>query len=475
MAKRRILSLILALLTVLSLLPGMQVSAASMKQGSRGSEVKQLQKNLIGMGYLEGSADGIYGAKTKTAVQKFQKDFGLSADGNAGDATQFALRSAIVRVQVELKAAGYAPGTADGKFGTNTQKALKSYQKDNDLCPSGEADPATWASINSSASGMNAASGVKKGSSGTRVRHLQQALIGLGYLSGSADGIYGGKTTEAVKAYQRDFGLGVDGSAGKNTMVSIKNTVVTLQSDLSRKGYSTKGIDGIFGGGSKSAVKAYQRAAGLEATGIAGSKTMKKLYGLALGGTQSSDANVKTWQTTVKPLYQDKDYSKFWYNGGANWKTVKTSGCAGVSVAMAVNALLDTNKHTGQSVMQWYADRGYYKGHGTFHSGVQNFPKSFGLKTTTTAKEKTVIDGLKKDRVAVVLIKDKTGEELFTYHESTGHYILLSGYRCLDGVDQVYVNNPLSYKKTGWFDMDDVMKNAIIRDGLKEPFVIIYR
>ena len=475
MAKKRIISLILALLTVISLLPGMQVSAASLKQGSRGSEVKQLQKNLIGMGYLDGSADGIYGAKTKTAVKEFQKDFGLSADGAAGDATQFALRSAIVRVQVELKSAGYAPGTADGKFGTKTQNALKSYQKDNDLCPSGEADPATWASINSASSGMNATSGVKKGSSGTRIKHLQQALIGLGYLSGSADGIYGGKTTEAVKAYQRDFGLGVDGSAGKNTMVSIKNTVVTLQSDLTRKGYSTKGIDGIFGGGSKSAVKAYQRAVGIDATGIAGSKTMKKLYGFALGGTQSTDANVKTWQTPVKSLYQDKDTSKFWYNNRTKSKTVKTSGCAGVSVAMAVNALLETNKYTGQSVMQWYADKGYYLGSGTFHSGPQNFPKTLGLKTTLTGNRSKVIEHLKKDRLAVVLIKDKTGNELFTYRGSSGHYILLSGYRCLDGVDQVYVNNPLSYKKTGWFDLDDVMKNAIIRDGLKEPFVVIYK
>ena len=140
MAKKRILSLILALLTVLSLLPGMQVSAASLKQGSRGSEVKQLQKNLIGMGYLDGSADGVYGAKTKTAVKEFQKDFGLGADGAAGDATQFAVRSAIVRLQVELKAAGYAPGTADGKFGTKTQKALKSYQKDNGQPQTGEAD-----------------------------------------------------------------------------------------------------------------------------------------------------------------------------------------------------------------------------------------------------------------------------------------------------------------------------------------------
>ena len=142
------------------------------------------------------------------------------------------------------------------------------------------------------------------GSQGAAVKQLQTALNNSG--DGLAvDGIYGAKTADAVKAYQRDFGLGVDGSAGKNTMVSIKNTVVTLQSDLTRKGYSTKGIDGIFGGGSKSAVKAYQRAVGIDATGIAGSKTMKKLYGFALGGNQSGEANVKTWQTTIKPLYQD--------------------------------------------------------------------------------------------------------------------------------------------------------------------------
>ena len=473
MAKKRILSLILALLTVLSLLPGMQVSAASLKQGSRGSEVKQLQKNLIGMGYLDGSADGIYGAKTKTAVQEFQKDFGLSADGNAGDATQFAVRCAIVRVQVELKAAGYAPGTADGKFGTKTQKALKSYQKDHGLTQTGEADTATWASINCASCGMNAASGVKKGSSGTRVKHLQQALIGLGYLSGSADGIYGGKTTEAVKAYQRDFGLGVDGSAGKNTMVSIKNTLVTLQSDLTRKGYSTKGIDGIYGGGTKSAVKSYQRAVGIDETGIAGSKTMKKLYGFALGGAENGDTQVKTWQTPIKPLYQDTDYSKFWYNDGKYSKTVKTSGCAGVAVAMAVNGLLNTSKHTGQSVMQWYADNGYYKGNGTYHNGVLLFPRTLDLNTTFCSKEDKLVEHLKKDRLAVVLIKDKTGQELFTYHESNGHYILLSGYRVKDGVDQVYVNNPLSWKDSKWFDLDDVMANAITRTGF-QAFVVIY-
>ena len=475
MAKRRFLALVLALLTVLSLLPAVQVDAAAMKQGSRGTDVKQLQQNLIGLGYLDGSADGIFGIGTKNAVKKFQKDFGLSADGSAGEATQSALRSAVVRLQVELKAAGYAPGSADGKFGAKTKKALQDYQSDNKLSRTGEADSATWASINRETAGLKISS-LKKGSSGTQVKYLQRALIGLGYLNGVADGQYGSKTAAAVREYQRAHGLGVDGSAGKNTMTSIKNTVVALQSDLTRKGYDAKGIDGVFGSGTKSAVKAYQRAVGVTVSGIAGSKTMKKLYGFALGGDDSTGGSqVQSWQTLIDPLYQDKDFSKFWYNDRKNWKTVKTSGCAGVSVAMAVNALLDTNEHTGQSVMQWYADNDYYLGSGTYHSGVVKFPKTLGLKTTLTGKESKVVEHLKKDRLAVVLIKDKTGEALFTYTGSSGHYILLSGYRVNNGVEQVYVNNPLSYKRSDWFDLDDVMENCIIRKGLTEPFVIIYK
>lgn len=474
MAKKRIISLLLALLTVLSLLPSVRVDAAAMKQGSRGSNVKQLQQNLIGLGYLEGSADGSYGAKTKAAVKEFQRDFGLSADGNAGEATQSALRSAVVRLQVELKLAGYAPGSADGSFGSKTRKALQTYQANNKLAQTGAADSATWAVINRFTDGMKV-SALRKGSSGTQVKYLQRALIGLGYLNGTADGQYGSKTAEAVRDYQRAYGLGVDGSAGKNTMTSIKNTIVALQSDLTRKGYNANGTDGVFGGGTKSAVKAYQRAVGITVTGIAGSKTMKKLYGYSLGGNETSGGGEQRWKTWIDPLYQDKDTSKFWYNNRTQWRTVETSGCAGVSVAMAVNALLGTQKHTGKSVMQWFADHGYYLGSGTYHNGLVQFPRTLGLKTTLTGNRNKVIEHLKKDRLAVVLIQDKTGEALLTYKGGGGHYILLSGYRISDGEDQVYVNNPLSYKKSGWFDLDDVMANAIIRDGLKEPFVVIYK
>ncbi len=54
------------------------------KQGSRGVYVMVLQDALTYIGYNLGNIDGIFGAKTKTAVQKFQKANGLSQDGIVG-------------------------------------------------------------------------------------------------------------------------------------------------------------------------------------------------------------------------------------------------------------------------------------------------------------------------------------------------------------------------------------------------------
>lgn len=57
------------------------------KRGSTGGEVTQIQQKLINWGYLTGSADGVYGAKTEAAVKRFQQSNGLTADGIAGSAT----------------------------------------------------------------------------------------------------------------------------------------------------------------------------------------------------------------------------------------------------------------------------------------------------------------------------------------------------------------------------------------------------
>ncbi len=89
-----IFSLTLALAMILSLLfiqDGEVADAATLKQGSRGDLVKTVQTKLIRWGYLKGSADGIFGAKTKAAVIAFQKKNGLTADGVIGTRTAQAL------------------------------------------------------------------------------------------------------------------------------------------------------------------------------------------------------------------------------------------------------------------------------------------------------------------------------------------------------------------------------------------------
>lgn len=468
---KRTVALLLALILLICAVPG--VSAASMKQGSKGSDVKRLQKNLIGLGYLQGEADGSFGSDTRRAVEKFQSAFGLKVDGSAGNATQTAVRNAVVRLQVELDKLGYAPGGADGSFGSKTKNALLAFQKNNGLSRTGVADKETWAAINAMSGGMRADISVRKGSFGTQVQRLQKALIGLGFLSGSADGHYGPLTQEAVRQFQKAYGLSVDGSAGKHTMTALKNAVVALQSDLARKGYSSGTIDGVYGSGTKAAVKKYQSDRGISANGVAGPSTMKQLYGYSMGGTDT--AEVKTYKILIDPLYQDGDYSKITYGYANSYTTtVKESGCGGVATAMALNAMKDTDRFTGQNVMQWFADHDYYWGQGTKHEGIYAYAKALGLNAAYCGKADDLVEHLKKNRVAVALIKDKTGEALFTYRGGGGHYILISGYREKNGVDQVFVNNPLSYKGNRWFDLKDLMANAIIRSGLENPFIVIY-
>lgn len=55
--------------------------------GSRGEEVRQIQKKLKSLGFYSGTVDGIYGTRTKNAVIAFQKSCGIKADGIAGPTT----------------------------------------------------------------------------------------------------------------------------------------------------------------------------------------------------------------------------------------------------------------------------------------------------------------------------------------------------------------------------------------------------
>lgn len=464
---------VLAMIMLLAALP--MASAATYKQGSRGEAVRDIQENLIGLGYLQDGADGSYGSKTAAAVRAFQEDYGLEMDGKAGQITQTALRNAVVRVQVELKKLGYAPGNADGHFGTKTASAVRAFQKKAGLKQTGEADPETRREIDSRSGGMRAYAAIPKGSSGTQVKYLQQALQGLGFEVGTVDGHYGSKTESAIRAFQQAYGLSVDGSAGKMTMTILKNTVVALQSDLARRGYESGTINGIFGNGTRAAVKEYQQDNGLEASGVAGPATMRSLYGYSLGGSDVVVAN--TYKTWIDPLYQDTDSREFsYYYYGKKTTTVRKSGCAGVAVAMVMNALKKTDRFDSREVMEWMVDKGYYWGEGTKQKGLWDYPRSEGLNSTYCDSASDLISNLQRGRLAIALIKDKTGDAFFCRSGSRGHYIVISGYRQHNGVDQIFVNNPLSYKPSKWYDLEDLMANCINENEYyANSFVVIYK
>lgn len=68
-----------------------------MKKGDKGEHVKQLQMQLMRLGYkmLPYGADGSYGSITEKAVKSFQSDHGLVVDGKAGPNTQARLKTII--------------------------------------------------------------------------------------------------------------------------------------------------------------------------------------------------------------------------------------------------------------------------------------------------------------------------------------------------------------------------------------------
>lgn len=86
-----VLAFIVAVTLIVVLSTTIFANAATVKVGSRGTVVKTIQTKLKRWGYYTGSVDGVFGAKTKSAVQLFQRKNGLTADGIVGSATAKAM------------------------------------------------------------------------------------------------------------------------------------------------------------------------------------------------------------------------------------------------------------------------------------------------------------------------------------------------------------------------------------------------
>jgi N-acetylmuramoyl-L-alanine amidase len=77
-----------------------------------------------------------------------------------------------------------------------------------------------------------------QGSSGSTVRTIQQKLKNWGYYKGSVDGIFGSKTKEAVKYFQRKNKLTVDGKAGPKTLKAMGISTSSSSSSNATSSYS---------------------------------------------------------------------------------------------------------------------------------------------------------------------------------------------------------------------------------------------
>ncbi|MDY3832112.1 MAG: peptidoglycan-binding protein [Candidatus Ventricola sp.] len=350
-----------------------------LKQGTSGVEVRKLQGRLAELGYYAGGVDGIYGETTASAVKAFQRANGLSGDGQAGVQTQSKLYSSSARyasspvatanpdatrtltlgmtgndvyaLQERLIELRYLSGVADGVFGAETQAALIAFQKNNGLTADGNAGSSTLKKLAGSCKAATRTtptpvpSGtvtLREGDEGENVYILQAYLFELGYYTGRIDGRFSAETTEAVKAFQRANGLTADGIAGKGTQSKLTSgsaipagnanengqesgtppqtselttlrrgdksaQVMVMQQYLMELGYLSTQPDGQFGAGTERAVKLFQEANGLTADGVAGKGTLSILYSgsaVAYGGSSggsSSSGSVPSATATPRP------------------------------------------------------------------------------------------------------------------------------------------------------------------------------
>ena len=320
---------ILLLAGILSLQAIGALADTYIRLGSSGSEVSDLQTALKALGCYAGDITGHAGEKTVAAIKAFQSKYGLTADGIAGPdtlqkiQTVYAGSSAspaswvstdtVKEVQTMLKAIGLYAGEITGSIGTKTDAAIRSFQKKYGLTVDGIPGAQTVSKLTSVylQSGTSTSSGVNL--SVQTVRSAQTMLKALGFYSGDITGSIGTKTDAAIRSFQSKYGLTVDGIPGAQTMAKLSalydgtgtlssaslqlgatgSAVSALQENLSILGYYYGDVTGHYGTLTKAAVLAFQKAKGLTADGIAGTRTLSAIdYALGSASGSSSGTSV---------------------------------------------------------------------------------------------------------------------------------------------------------------------------------------
>ena len=256
-----------------------------LRQGDSGTAVFTLQRQLNRitkdypfLGKL--TVDGVFGSRMAATVRAFQKQFNLTSDGVVGRQTWYKISYIYVSVK------DLAELTSEGEVS------------------SGTLSDGTWGGTV-----------LRTGSTGSAVEQLQFWLNTLAQYESSipsltVDGVYGTGTANAVRAFQRKYGLTVDGVVGRATWTEVYDQFRSIQSDngtpnaypgtalregssgqnvrlvqfwlkIARTVYpslSNVTVDGRFGSATAAAVRRFQTYFGLTSDGVVGRTTWNKLY-----------------------------------------------------------------------------------------------------------------------------------------------------------------------------------------------------
>jgi len=127
-------------------------------------------------------------------------------NGSSGDDVK-----RLQRILVMIKLLDYTG--IDGNFGPETEAAVKAFQQSKGLAVDGIAGTMTWQALPADPDTPE----LSNGSTGSEVSAMQQVLQNAGLYAGPIDGDFGPNTENAVKSYQTQRAVSVDGIVGDQT------------------------------------------------------------------------------------------------------------------------------------------------------------------------------------------------------------------------------------------------------------------
>jgi murein DD-endopeptidase MepM/ murein hydrolase activator NlpD len=143
-------------------------------------------------------------------------------------------RANVAALQVALRANGLYSDTVDGIFGPRTRRAVRAFQRRRGLAADGVPGRRTMRALGRRGRPRLGRRTIRVGASGFDVAALQFRLAWRGFPSGPFDGGYGERTASALRRFQRWAGLTADGVAGPGTIGALRGRIRTSPVRLAR-------------------------------------------------------------------------------------------------------------------------------------------------------------------------------------------------------------------------------------------------